>query len=368
MVGQRGTVTLRNQITGAPPYLFDRINALLKEPGLKRFRAMVAYARWDGVGLLATNIEAVLKAGVEFQAVYGVANGVTTPDCLLYSLYLQKLYKTHTFAGAIEDKYINATFHPKVLEFKFDDKVVAFIGSANLTGAGLSRNAETNIEVECKIGGDFEAQMETAWLSMRSDSKEIDLTLIRQLALNSHLGSEAQNNENRNSKAGKPAINTGAKASPKPLFAKVLDIQDNAKKTKLLTELDPVTTRPDILYLQILKGETGAQVGGGIGYQIQLPTATLATYFGVGPTQKRQASFKFGAEIITVSLTHFENNTHRVRLRPLRDVPRPAIVKFRRIGSNQYECSLVPLKNYKNILATKCTQQTRSGARRWGME
>ena len=368
MSRQKGTVSLFSQNTGTPPYLFNRINALLKEPGLKRFRAMVAYARWDGVGLLASSLESVLKSGVEFQAVYGVANGVTTPDCLLYSLYLQKLYNTHTFAGAIQDKYINATFHPKMLEFKFADRMVAFIGSANLTGAGLSRNAEANVEIECKLGGDFDAKMEAAWLSIRLDSKEIDLALVRQLAVNSHLGSEEQNNESWNAKAGKPAITTGAKAIPKPLFARVLDIPDAAKKTKLLAGLDPVTIRPDVLYLQILEGETGAQSSGGIGYQIQLPTATLATYFGVGPTQKKQASFQFGAQTFDVSLTHFENNTHRVRLRPLRDVPRPAIVRFRRIGRDRYECSIVSAKDYKKVLAVKCIEQTRSGARRWGME
>ena len=69
-----------------------------------------------------------------------------------------------------------------------------------------------------------------------------------------------------------------------------------------------------------------------------------------------------------VHLTHFGNNTHRVRLRPLRDIKRPAIVVFRRSGANRYDCSVVPAKDYAKILAAKCTEQTRKGARLWGME
>ena len=79
-------------------------------------------------------------------------------------------------------------------------------------------------------------------------------------------------------------------------------------------------------------------------------------------------TFRFVDENLSVHLTHFENNTHRVRLRPLRDIQRPAIVVFRRVGTDDYECSIVPGKDYKKVLATKCTEQTRKGARRWGME
>jgi len=368
MSSQIGSVSLLSQAPGSAPHLFARINALLKAPGLKRFRAAVAYARWGGVGLIAPNIEAVLKTGVEFQALYGVSNGVTTPDCLLYSLYLQELYSTHTFAGAVEDQYANATFHPKLFEFRFADNIIALVGSANLTGAGLSRNTEANVEVECKRGSLFEKEIEAAWDSMQAGSKEITLSLIRNLKHSGNLGSEQQDNESRRDKAGKPSLNTGVMVSPKPLFAKVLDLAKPTKKTKILAGLDPLTTRPDVLYLQILTGETGAPVSDGIGYQIQLPVATLAAFFGVSPAQSTLATFRFDDEVFNVHLTHFVNNTHRVRLRPLRDVQRPAIVVFRRAGADEYECSIVPAKDYTKVLTAKCTQQTRIGARRWGME
>jgi HKD family nuclease len=368
MSKQAASVSLLGQSPSGAPYLFQRINALLNMPGLKRFRAAVAYARWDGLGLIAQNIEPVLKAGAEFQTIYGIANGVTTPDSLLYSLYLQELYSTHTYAGAVEDQYANSIFHPKYFEFTFVDKLIAIIGSANLTGAGLSRNTEIEIEVESKRGHQLEKDLDAAWVSIRAASQKVTLDLIRTLKANSELGSEQQEDENPTGKTSKPRLTTGIKASPKPLFAKVLDLAAPAKKAKILSNLDPLTTRPAKLYLQILAGETGAQASGGVGYQIQLPVATLATFFGVGPAQTKQASFRFGNEIITVHLTHFKNNTHRVRLRPLRDVKRPAIVVFRRIGPDAYNCTVVPGKDYSKILGAKCGEQTRAGARRWGLE
>jgi len=233
MSSQTGLVSLLSQSPGGALSLFDRINALLKTPGLKRFRATVAYARWSGIGLISPNIEAGLKVGMEFQAIYGVANGVTTPDSLLYSLYLQKLYSGHTYAGAVEDQYVNSTFHPKLFEFKFDDRIIAIIGSANLTGAGLSRNTEVNVEVECKSGNQFEKQIQAAWDAMRQNSKRITLPLIRELKESDDLGSEQRDNESRRNKSGKPQINTGVRASPKPLFAKVLDLDNPTMKAKI---------------------------------------------------------------------------------------------------------------------------------------
>jgi HKD family nuclease len=368
MASQIGSVSLLRQAPGGPPYLFDRINALLKTSGLERFRASVAYARWGGIGLIAPNIEAVLKTGAEFQVLYGVSNGVTTPDCLLYSIYLQELYSTHTFAGAVEDQFANATFHPKLFEFRFADKTIAVIGSANLTGAGLIRNTEASVEVECKRGSPFEKEIEAAWDSMQAGSKEVTLSLIRDLKRGGNLGSEQQDNESRSEKTGKPSLATGVTVSPKPLFAKVLDLSKPTKKAKILAALDPITSRPNLLYLQILTSETGAQASGGVGYQIQLPVATLAAFFGVSPIEPTLASFRFDDDVFTVNLTHFGNNTHRVRLRPLRDVQRPAIVVFQRAGADEYECSVVPSKNYAKVLAAKCKQQTRLGARKWGME
>ena len=368
MLKRMDTVSLLAQLSGRKPYYFDRVNELLDSKGLVRFRAAVAYARWDGIGLIAERLESFLHGGGEFQSIYGVANGVTTPDSLLYSLYLQELFPSHTYAGAVEDKYINATFHAKFFEFRFEDRIVVMVGSANLTGAGMSRNTEIGAEIQCELGSTVAKRGEMAWRGMQKASRKLTLPFIRSLRKDGELGFEQDKSETRSDKAGKQRLRISAKAKPKPLFSKVLDLDKPTKKSKILAKFDPLSDRPETLYLQVLEYETGAQAAGGVGYQVQLPVATLATFFGVGVDQARKVTFRFSRETIEIQLTHFANNTHRVRLRPLRDVARPAIVKIRRIGEDAYRCSIVRTDRYEEVLETKCVEQTRKGARRWGLE
>ena len=363
------SVAVLAQSTGARPIIFRRLNALLRRTGLHRFRAAVAYARWDGLGLISRQLESFLDAGGELQTIYGVANGITTPDSLLYALYLQQLYPgRHTYAGAIEDAYANATFHPKFFEFKYAANTVAIVGSANLTGAGMSRNTEMDVEIDFPTEHPLQTHLDAAWSAMRGVSKAVDLPLIREARDDGGLGSETRSSETRSSKATKPRISTGVAASPKPLFKKVLDLENPRNKTGILAQMDTLTERPKRLYLEILSYETGAQSATHRGYQIQLPTATLGAYFGVGQQEKTKVVLRFPNDTLTVHLTHFENKTHRVRLRPLRDVPRPAIVRFERAGEDTYDCTVLHGKYYETALARKCVHQTRQGSRRWGLE
>lgn len=355
------------QSPGTSITLSDRVIELLSDAKLERFRLSVAYARWSGLGLIASNIEVLLKAGGEFQAIYGVGNDVTTPDSLLYSLYLQELYTTHTYSGAVQDKFSNSTFHPKFFEFRLPDKTICLVGSANLTGGGLNRNTELMCEVECLRGGQLEERLDAVWNLMQDGSKQISLKLIRDLVRKKQLGAEKYDKKNNSAKSGLPQLKKGGKVSPKPLFSKVLDLKKPNKKSKILSKLDPLTERPDKLYLQILDYETGGS-NDKPGYQIQLPVAVLATFFGVGTDQTKEVSFRFGADQFSVKLTHFQNNTHRVRLKPIRDISRPAIIVFRRHDDDGYQCSIVPTKKYAEVLSNKCAHQTRRGARRWGFE
>jgi len=355
-----------HQIVGGEKQLHKRLSELLKVAGLKRFRAAVAYARWDGIGLVSKQIETLLAAGVTFESIYGFGNGVTTPDAFLYSLYLQKLYTKHAYAGMVEDKFANAIFHPKFFEFQFADRTVAIIGSANFTGGGMIRNTELGVEIEFKNSDALASELQTAWDNLKAESVAVTAERIRALKKMENVGSEIDTSEGTK-KPSKPFLPTTATVSPKPLFEKILGLKFPKKKFELLAESDPLTEKPGRLYLQVLKNETGG-LGGKAGYQIQLPRATLAAYFGVGPKDAPEAIFKFGAETIIVHFTHFDNNTHRLRLMPLRDIERPAIVIFHRAGPSSYNCKVVPKAAYAKVLASKCTQQTRTGARRWGLE
>lgn len=278
-------------------------------------------------------------------------------------------YTTHTYAGAVEDKYADSIFHPKMFEFRFGDRTILIVGSANLTGGGLLRNTELVAEMEVPRGDPAESVAEDAWKELKAASKAITLKHVRDLKRAGELADEKDKGGESKAAKSKPRLPVRKPVAAKPLFAKVLDISEPTKRAQILSKLDPISERPQKLYLQILETETGGSKDGSrIGYQVQLPVATLATYFGVAENEMRQARFQFPDEEVVAHLTHFGNKTHRVRLRPIRDVARPCIVIFNRLGDDQYRCDFVPVKNYFHILASKCTEQTRAGARRWGME
>ena len=355
------------QTTGGRVQLSDRLNHLLGEADLKRLRVAVSYVRWSGLGLLALQLENFLQRGGEFQTIYGVANGITSPDSLLYSLYLQKIYQNHSYAGTIEDAYQNATFHPKFFEFQFDQRTVAIIGSGNLTVGGLVNNTELAYQIEFQNADKrSRSHLDAAWKAFASLAQPLTLKKIRELKEKHTSGSELDPEEGPPS--DKPFIKHTKATAKKPLFLKILNVKKPAIRHSILADLDALTEKPKRLYLQILEYETGAQKSGGdAGYQVQLPVATLAAFFGVAPDQTQKASFDFGTDVIEVNLTHFGNKTHRVRLKPIQNIARPAIVIFERLSKNAYRCSIVPPRKYNAILAAKCTEQTRAGARLWGL-
>jgi HKD family nuclease len=355
------------QTTEGSVQLSDRLNQLLSIGNLKRFRAAVSYVRWSGLGLLATKLEEFLRQGGELQTIYGIDNGITSPDSLLYSIYLQTIYENHSYAGTIEDTYQNATFHPKFFEFQFKDKTIAIIGSGNLTAGGLVNNTELACQVEFSNSDKaLVTGLDAAWSAFKSLSQAVTLTKIRELKENKTLGSELDPEAGQPS--DKPFIKHNKKAAKKPLFLKVLDVKKVAIRHELLAKLDALTEKPKKLYLEILEYETGAQkTGAGAGYQVQLPAATLALFFGVAPDRTEKVSFQFSTQNIEVSLSHFKNKTHRVRLKPIQNIPRPAIVIFERLSKNSYQCTIVPPKRYTAVLEAKCTERTRPGARRWGI-
>jgi len=343
--------------------LYRRVRSLLTDPSLKRFRAVVAYVRWEGLAVIADVLEAHLSRGGIVETIYGVDNGVTTPDALLYARYLQERYQSYSFAGAYEWEYSDSIFHPKLFEFNFGGRLVAIIGSANFTGGGLLRNHELGAELE--IGRDDPARksLRQLWTGYRREAKPITSTLIHRLVRNQRLSSERQAVEAVPPSPKRKRLGIRAPhARAKPLFLHLLKADvPAAVRHEILAEGEALSEKPRRLYLQVL-GETGG------GHQVQLPVATLGSFFGVGKGQSKPVSFQFDGEEVNVHLTHFGNNTHRVRLRPLQGLPRPAILIFTRMDSNRYRCTIVPPNRYGRTLEAKCPERTRRGSRRWGLE
>lgn len=361
------TPSLLHQISNGSEDICQRLNALLNTNGLKQVRFSVAYARWDGIGLVSDALETFLNGGGRFESVYGAGNGVTTSDALHYGLLLAARYPGRTYSGFIEDKYLNAIYHPKLYEFRYSDRVVALVGSANLTGGGLARNGELVVELSAPLADATAKQLSTFWTWAKSESKEVTAAEINRLAKASGAGNERRD-EVGGAKSGKPALKVQAKLAPKPIFQKVLNLpaSDNKVKNKLLANMGSITERPTHLYLQIFERETGGHKGKS-GSLVQLPVATLGAFFGLQEGEKREVTFRFPTEEVTSRIIHNSNHTHQVRLNPIFSVKRPAIIHFERIGGDVYKASFVPAPAYASTLSSKCPEQRRAGSRRWGM-
>lgn len=342
----------------------NRIIQLLKDPKLESVRFAVAFARWEGIGLIASNIESFVSGGGRFESIYGAGNGITTPDALYYGILLKSLFPSQIYAGFIEDEYANSSFHPKFYEFRSATHVRVIAGSANLTGGGLQRNSEVSIEAEFKRGGVDDKALKTYWSGLKKRSES--LTIAHVLRLSKSLGSAAEKSS-VSPKAGKPYLPPGTKPEPRPLFDKILGLSKpaQAKKDKLLSEFSAISQRPKDLYIQILKRETGGQKGKS-GSAVQLPVATLGAYFGVAREEDRAILLKFLTDDIETNITHFSNNTHQIRIHPILSISRPAVLHLQRIATDVYKANFIPAAGYAEALAKHCPYQSRKNSRLWG--
>lgn len=347
--------------------LLTALKTCFAMPGLQGFRVATAYARWDGIGLISTEIEKLIGDGGAFEFIYGAGNGVTTADSLLYGIYLDDIFPGKVSSFLVEDEYCNSIFHPKLYLFSFPDHIVALVGSGNFTGGGLVRNTECAIQVSAPKGSALEKKLNASWKKIKKLAEPVTPKRVRELMQGERKGSETDWREGVARNSGKPALKGGPKVSPKPLFQKVIELNSPTKKSKILSKLDSITDKPNRLYLQIFPNETGGNAASA-GYQVQLPVATLAAYFGVGADETKKVEFRFPRETIETNLTHFENNTHRVRLRPILDIPRPAILIFDRIEDGIFQVRSERPSRYAKTLGSKCTQQSRAGSRKWGFD
>jgi len=345
----------------------DRLKELFEDPELERVRFAVAYARWEGIGLLSPSIEAFVERGGRFESIYGAGNGVTTPDALYYGLLLKGLFPGRTYAGFVEDEYANATFHPKFYEFRSASEIRTIVGSSNLTGGGLQRNSEVLLEVGLSRGGADEKALESYWQAIRKKAKIV--TPDHVLRISNSLGTGSENlGKTKTPKSGKPYLPKSTKPQPRPLFEKILGLSkpSQMKKDKLLSEFSAISERPKYLYLEILARETGGQ-NGKSGSAVQLPVATLGAYFGVARSEERAIRLVFPSGPLNTTITHFSNSTHQVRINTILTIKRPAILKLTRKGADVYKAKFIPPNDYAKVLKTKCENQSRKGSRRWGI-
>lgn len=340
-------------------HLYRVVNQHLGSASLRTARVAMAYVSWGGLSLVADALEGFLSRKGRFSSIFGVGNGVTTSDALCYAHYLHTKFRGQTDSYGLSWEYSDSAFHSKMFEFVHEDHVTVLIGSANVTNGGLAANHEMTFAVSAAPLDTMWEGTEKAWQGYLKLSQRVDPTFIQGLAKQRVLGSEGKPKERSGD-----SVDLRLPRAEKPLFAHILEGDTTAKqKHDTFSGTSTLSEKPSRLYLEIL-GETGG------GHQVQLPVATLATFFGVGEGESRDVSFQFsGGEDVNVQLTHFSNNTHRVRLLPIRAIPRPSILVFERSGGDdEYTVRVVSQGQYQRVITQRCTEQTRAGSRRWGFE
>lgn len=123
------------------PSLADRLPRLIGS--CKRLDIAMAYVKINGLRVLLKNSEALLNRGASVRIVFGLSSkqGITDKESAESLLELSRRKQ-------VDVRKINHSgFHPKLFIFDGDNPCIV-VGSANLTEAAQSTNAEANILVE----------------------------------------------------------------------------------------------------------------------------------------------------------------------------------------------------------------------------
>lgn len=233
-------------------------------------------------------------------------------------------------------------YHPKVIHWATKKGERAWIGSHNLSGAGL----EDNIEFGVHVTGNQVAAW-TNWMAFLKtasiEGTKAEITAYRkerEAFVKAHKAPPRFVWSKRKSPAAKGKTKVKAK---KPILAKL---------------------EPDVLVMELMGRETGAG-----GKQIQPPIKSLAYFGGLkkGGSKILSARLKGDPVFHDLTLSHVENSTARLHIAELDYGDRPGFILFRREGK-AYVYEIVseasqPVR-YQQLDALPL-QKTQEKSRRW---
>ncbi len=112
----------------------------------KNTQIAVAFLKHSGVKVIENSLKQSLDNGGNFEIIAGLDFKTTDPKSMLFFISLKKQYPSLKFF-CYGDRKINRTdivFHPKIYLFENGKETTSIVGSANLTGGGLTSNFEVN--------------------------------------------------------------------------------------------------------------------------------------------------------------------------------------------------------------------------------
>lgn len=184
--------------------LLDQLEQCLSSPEYNSFRLAVAFAKAGPLQRLAAVLKAWRAAGKTIEGIFGIDHLGTSRQALEFALeHFDKAYISNVGRGNVQ----RVTFHPKFYLFTGDTKAICFYGSHNLTVGGTETNFEGGIRVEFELPVDATSLTNAldCWISLLPPScpitRELDSSLLNDLARRGWLHDESQSASQRNPRA-----------------------------------------------------------------------------------------------------------------------------------------------------------------------
>jgi HKD family nuclease len=351
---------LINQVPGVASIGSRIKDYLSNRSGFQSAKFLVAYASWSGIGFLKDELESFYANGNQLSFIIGIDGGITTSEPLIFLCERFPAASAYVF----HIKHNAVTFHPKVYFFEGPERIALIVGSGNLTLGGLHNNFEVASELILSKNDPSDKslikEVKSAWEFYektkpplrRNHLKKVDNEWIRNHL--DYFGKQLHNRKITSKIKGFASLEFEIPhIVPFPYKAIV--------REKTINSLFTVNHYGNLLLLEI-----GFETGFG-GTQIQLPSEVVREFFSASTRSASNVYLEFPkAAIRRATLTHFNNNTHRITMPEFQHLGRPCLLVMSRDAQRKdlYHCQILQNENYK-ISLKKCQQKVREGAKRW---
>jgi HKD family nuclease len=151
----------------------------------------VAWVRESGLRHLRESVEGFLKNKGKLRVVVGIDLDNTSKEGLAGLLELEALGVASTFVNHNES---GSVFHPKLYLFRKAGAAKLIVGSNNITEAGLFRNTEAGLQINCDSAEPVIAETVSAideWCNTSSGlGRRLDPMLLQQLEAGGYVSGE----------------------------------------------------------------------------------------------------------------------------------------------------------------------------------
>lgn len=154
------------------------LSHVIADSGVAEIRLQTGYFSLDGTGLLIPVLDRAKEKDLITKFLIGSNDGSTLYSDVVGLMHFMGIPRSNGQLGIVS--FRDAYFHPKTYHVRrHDGTEAAFVGSANLTAAGLARNVEAGIVLDTREGDSPQqlSQIATA-IDAWFNEKRVGLTLV----------------------------------------------------------------------------------------------------------------------------------------------------------------------------------------------